>query len=877
MAHQPAMLSTLKVTVGAESRVFSDPVVTIGRDAQAPISLPHPDVSRRHAEFRRTRQGWLLVDLDSTNGTRLGDQQLGEALLPEGQPVTLLVGGDAGPRLQVEVVPPGVHNLPSGPVPHPGALPPYAGPASQPGSSQPGPPSQPGPTPYAGPASYPPPPTPEASPASYPGAGVAPAPRPSVTGDRPFDSGSGSFAQAPGPMTQPWYPEGESAMPQPPPGHLAHGHTVLPSHQSHGRLLSIGRSRTCDVVIDDPLVSRQHATLVPGPSPVLNDLGSFNGTFVNGRRLNGSIALHPGDEVIFGNQTFSWTGTDLASRATRTDLTLFAENLTTVAKGGKRLLEGMSFELGPSSLTAVIGPSGAGKSTLLGALTGSNPATHGQVIWQGQDLYSHYEQLRFQIGLVPQSDIQHPQLTVRQGLSYASMLRLPPDTTSAERSQRVQHVVSQMQLERQIDNRIGTQLSGGQRKRVSIATELLTAPPLLFLDEPTSGLDPGLDRDVMHQLRTLADEGRVVMVVTHSVLALDVCDNVLVLAPGGRRAYFGPPDGVLEHFGCRDYPQVFDLLDEPDLWQRIPAPPAPVETGRLPSMNAPVTQPPLQSMSRQFWTLVRRNLAVTFSDKLLLAMLVVLPLALGGLSRVVPGDSGLGIAGTAGPGEMMDHKEALTRLTILIMAAALMGTAVTIRELVGERPIFQREYAVGLSPGMYLLSKVTVLGTACFLQGMVVTWLATVGLPGPDGDGALGVGTFEVALAIGGLCFVMALLGLAVSALVTSNEQTMPALVGLVMVQLVLCGALVPVAGRAVLEQLAWLSPARWAFAASSATVDLDKAKRALPKAKQDDLDSLYDQSVGQWILNMSMMWILAAVILGLAFWLVRRSATSRR
>lgn len=801
LAHQPAMLSSLRVTIGGQSRDFVDPVVAVGRDSRVPISLPHPDVSRRHAEFRRTRGGWVLADLESTNGTALDGNRITEAALPEGRSVSVQVGGDGGPAFGVEVI---------------------------------------------------------AAPSQT---GVSASPQ--------------SQASPPGLATQPWYPEGESSMPLPPPGHLAHGHTVIPGNQQYGGVLTVGRSRTCDVVIDDPLVSRQHATITLGNVPVLQDLGSFNGTFVNGHRLTGSTPLQPGDEVIFGNQTFNWTGTNLASRATRTDLTLFAENLTTVVKGGRRLLEGMSFELEPSSLTAVIGPSGAGKSTLLGALTGSNPATHGQVIWQGQDLYSNYEQLRFQIGLVPQSDIQHPQLTVRQGLSYAAMLRLPPDTTREERMRQVDHVVGQMQLERQVDNRIGTQLSGGQRKRVSIATELLTAPPLLFLDEPTSGLDPGLDRDVMHQLRTLADEGRVVMVVTHSVLALDVCDNVLVLAPGGRRAYFGPPDGVLEHFGCRDYPQVFDLLDEPDLWQRIPAPPAPTDTGRLPAANAPVSQPPLQSMSRQFWTLVRRNLAVTVSDKLLLAMLVLLPLVLGGLSRVVPGEDGLAIARTANERGLMDHQESLTRLTILIMAAALMGTAVTIRELIGERPIFQREYAVGLSPGMYLLSKVAVLGTACFLQGVLVTWLATVGLPGPDSDGALGMGTFEIALAIGCLCFVMALVGLSVSALVTSNEQTMPALVGVVMVQLVLCGALVPVAGRAVLEQLAWLAPARWAFAATASVVDLDKAKRQLPEGEQD-LDSLYDQSIGQWMLNMSLLWVLAAVILAGAFWLVRRSATPR-
>jgi len=140
----------------------------------------------------------------------------------------------------------------------------------------------------------------------------------------------------------------------------------------------------------------------------------------------------------------------------------------------------------------------------------------------------------------------------------------------------------------------------------------------------------------MHQLRKLADEGRVVMVVTHSVLALDVCDNVLVLALGGRMAYFGPPAGVLEHFGCRNYPQVFDLLDEPDLWQRIPPPPV-ATGGHAPAQAGPGAAPPLQSLSRQLATLVRRDLAVTVADRLLLAMLVLMPLVLGLLSRGGPG------------------------------------------------------------------------------------------------------------------------------------------------------------------------------------------------------------------------------------------------
>jgi hypothetical protein len=363
------------------------------------------------------------------------------------------------------------------------------------------------------------------------------------------------------------------------------------------------------------------------------------------------------------------------------------------------------------------------------------------------------------------------------------------------------------------------------------------------------------------------------MVVTHSVLALDVCDNVLVLAPGGRLAYFGPPAGVLDHFGCRDYPQVFDLLDDPDLWQRIPAPQGRTDTGRLPAVNAPVVQPPVQSLSRQLATLVRRNLAIVLADRLLLAMLLLMPVVLGGLSRVVPGGDGLSLDATRNQAGLLDQKEILQRLTILVVAAALMGTAVTIRELVKERPIFQREYAVGLSPGIYLLSKVMVLGTACFWQGVLVTYLALIGLPDADGGGVLGLGDLEIALAIGAVAFTMAVLGLAVSALVTSSEQTMPALVGIVMIQLVLCGALVPVAGRAVLEQLAWLAPARWGYAACAASVDLDKAKRNVP---DEVLDALYDPTRQQYLFDMGMLGASLVLVSGFALWAVRRSATPR-
>lgn len=224
------------------------------------------------------------------------------------------------------------------------------------------------------------------------------------------------------------------------------------------------------------------------------------------------------------------------------------------------LLDHVSFPVPEKCLLAVVGPSGAGKSTLLNALTGQRPADRGTVLYDGRDLYRDYAELRQRIGLVPQDDILHPQLTVRAALSYAAELRFPQDTARTERRARVDEVVRELGLEQRAGQPVHS-LSGGQRKRVSVALELLTKPSLLFLDEPTSGLDPGMDRSVMHMLRGLADDGRTVIVVTHSVLSLAVCDRLLVLAPGGKVAYYGPPEDALAFFGFEQWPEAFEAFD----------------------------------------------------------------------------------------------------------------------------------------------------------------------------------------------------------------------------------------------------------------------------------------------------------------------------
>jgi len=579
-------------------------------------------------------------------------------------------------------------------------------------------------------------------------------------------------------------------------------------------VITIGRSRDADVSLHDLLVSRRHAQVVQEDGrAVLVDLDSANGTFVDGHRIR-RHALTPGASVGVGNTTLTWTGRALELPVLQLDDALVAEELRVVTKQGRVLLSDASLSFSESSLVAVVGPSGAGKTTLLGALTGLRPARQGVVRWRGQDLYRGYEDLKRRIGLVPQEDTLHRQLTVRRGLEFAAALRSSPDTTAAERAAAVDRVLSDLQLTDQAAQRVDS-LSGGQRKRVSIALELLTAPPLLFLDEPTSGLDPGTELQVVTVLRRLANEGRLVVVVTHSVQGLDDYDVVVVMAPGGRVAYAGPPTSLLEHFGATSYAEVFTRLPS------LPAGADAVRSGgrrpdRAPSPPEPGPRGP--AMLRQAATLVHRNAAVALADRGLLVLLLLLPLGLALLAHAVPGASGLHLPVAAAPEVEAEVRQ---RLVVLVFGGTLMGSALSVRELVGERSIYARERAVGLSSVAYLAAKAIVLGGLVAAASVAFTYLALAGQPGPARalllDGTL-PGKLEIALAVALAAVASMCAGLAVSAAVRTTEQTMPSLVGIVMTQLVLCGGLVPVSGRAVLEQLSWLAPARLGYAAMAST-----------------------------------------------------------
>jgi ABC-type multidrug transport system ATPase subunit len=756
---------------GSDRSLPAGPAYRIGRDPDSDIVVNDARVSWQHAVLQHDGGDWVLQDSGSTNGTFQGAERISRVAVGDGCMVRLGHPAD-GPVLTCSPAP-----------------------VAQGGR---------GATELA------------AAPAEAAAAAMArPAP------------------PAPPPLHQPaapagGYPAGRSA------SRAGSGSLRPPSAVMRlpTKVLRIGRATDNDVVVADLGVSRYHAELRRSVSGFeIVDLGSHNGTFVNGQRVS-SAPVSELDIIGIGPATFRLVGEELQEFIDTGDVSLAAQDLTVTLPGGKVILDHVSFPLGERCLLGVIGPSGAGKSTLLGALTGMRPATSGAVTYDERDLYTHYAELRHRIGLVPQENILHTQLTARRALGYAAELRFPRDTSKTERQRRIDEVLEELSLTRHAETRTSS-LSGGQQKRVNVALELLTKPSLLFLDEPTSGLDPGLDKSVMEMMAELAHDGRTVIVVTHSVANLNLCDRLLVLVPGGKVAYFGPPEEGLTHFAKPGWAEVFQAFDadpsrdwaaeyrqsryhERYVAAEMDAQAPAGRPARQPSGPAPAARNRLAQLS----TLCRRYMAVIASDRVYLAVLGILPIVLGALIQAVPAPQGLG-------GFANDGAESL--LLILVISACFTGAANAVRELVKERPIYSRERAAGLSAGIYLLSKLVILGLVSALQAILLVVIGMFGRKAPaSGSFLTHLPLVELLLGMGLLAIASMTLGLFISAAVNTSEKTMPLLVISVMFQVILTGGVFGLNGKAGINQISWLAPARWGFAATASTTNLNVIQ--LPK-----------------------------------------------
>src|SRR5215212_9955949 len=293
-----------------------------------------------------------------------------------------------------------------------------------------------------------------------------------------------------------------------------------------------------------------------GPGGTFGDAVLWAGsTFRTTATAKSRCALWVLDAVELGRARERHPSLDQALDELRPGVDAPAE-VATAERGGRKVLHDVGFTIGAGELLAIVGGSGAGKSTLLDAIAGVRAADEGSVLYDGVDYYRNLGAYRSSLGYVPQEDIIHRELSLASTLRYSAGLRLPPATPRAERERAVADSLDALDLSERAGVRVGS-LSGGQRKRASIAVELLTRPHVFFLDEPTSGLDPATGAELMRQLRRLADSGRTVVLTTHTPDDIAICDKVVFLARDGHLAFVGTPQEAKRYFDVDDYEEVY--------------------------------------------------------------------------------------------------------------------------------------------------------------------------------------------------------------------------------------------------------------------------------------------------------------------------------
>jgi ABC-type multidrug transport system ATPase subunit len=534
---------------------------------------------------------------------------------------------------------------------------------------------------------------------------------------------------------------------------------------------------------------------------------------------------------------------------------------------GRELLTNVSFTAHPGTLSAVFGLSATINSALLDLLAGTREPSSGIVTVDEHDVHAEPELMRTRIGIVSSDDCAHPRLTVERALGYAAELRLPPDTLPDHRRHVVNQILDELELTPHRATRIA-KLSPEVRRCASMAIELITRPTLLVVDEPGAGLDATQEYHVMAMLRRQADLGCVVVVAMSptsvtSVTNLNMCDQVLLLTPTGALACVGPPLQIESAMGTTDWSEVLAKVsaDPHGAHRALLARQEGSALTAPPPVAAPVPPPAGLTVKQQIRWVARRQVRLLFANRSYLVFLALLPFILAGLALLIPGDSGLG---RPAPKSANPH-EAIELLAALNVAAVIMGSALTIGVLVGQRQVFRREQAVGLSTSAYLAGKLIVFSVAAAIQTAIVTTIVILVKGGPvHGAVLLHNPNVELYVSVAVTAIVSATVGLALSSLGNSLREVLPLLVPIVLASLLFNGSLVQLTSKWVFQQISWFVPAQWGFAASGSTVDLRRVDALAANAE------VWTHYSGWWVFDMVMLLVFGAMWAGFVLYRLR-------
>lgn len=572
--------------------------------------------------------------------------------------------------------------------------------------------------------------------------------------------------------------------------------------------ITIGRDTACDILLEHISISKLHASIVKKNNTFfLLDNNSTNGVIINGKRVSGRVQLHEKDTIVITNSVLIFTSKTISYRCYKSGISVEAFRLVKKVANNKVICDSVDLRIEPGELMTIVGGSGAGKTTVMNCLSGYSQPSNGSVLVNNLDLYENFDALKNVIGYVPQSDIVYDNLTVYDMLHYAAQLRLPQDMSEVERLRNINNAIEKVELVSNKDTLIKN-LSGGQRKRASIAVELLSDPNLFFLDEPASGLDPGTERNLMLTLRKMASGGKTVIFVTHSTLNLHLCDKIAFMGKGGKLCFYGSYDDALAFFGVSDIVDVYNLIsNESAQWESKYNSTRSNNTAST-TASSVIKKSSDKGLFTGYLTLCKRNLHILRNDRTrLILILAQAPLLALLISIVADGT------------QFDEYRMTRSLLFALSCSAFWVGIMNSIQEVCKERNILKREYMAGLRLDSYLLSKMVVLAIVCAIQSFMLISVFTllVGLPS---QGVFMGAYLEFLLATFLISLSASAMGIFVSSLFTNADRAMTIAPLLLMPQLLFSGMIFELDGIANI--ISYVVVSRWSMMSFGSTSDLN-------------------------------------------------------
>lgn len=461
----------------------------------------------------------------------------------------------------------------------------------------------------------------------------------------------------------------------------------------------------------------------------------------------------------------------------------------------KKILSDLSISINEGEFVAIVGCSGAGKTTLMNILSGYNKPSSGKVYIEGLDLFKEEKYFKGKIAYVPQQEILDQTLTLQKSLEYSLALRVK-GIDKKEGQKTIKRVLKILELTH-VCNSLIKNLSGGEKKRASIATEMLSDPNIFLLDEPTSGLDANIEKKIMHKLREIADTGKTIVITAHTVSNLHLCDKVIFMGKDGKICYYGPYDKICKYFKVKEFVDIYDILKEDtNTWHKKY-----ILSRKHEDLVKPLEKEKMKHVGffKQTAILVRRYISSLINNKLMCLLLLGQSILMGLLICLATESDCL-----------LNPTTASMVCVAFTMAASWLGLFNTIQEIVKEKDMLKKEYMSGLKFSSYIISKIIVFSVLALYQAVTCVSIVYYHLD-PRPEDTLILGThLNLVLTFFLVTFSTSTIGLFISAIVKETKTTLIMSPLYMMIQMLFSGMFIPFTN--LTKKISYFVIARWGY-----------------------------------------------------------------